>query len=166
MTPAVSSVANNAGATQYSESQDLLQTFRTQMGITAGPVGLTVMRMRFHISSFNYPSVNVPQMVLGVRVMDLTEAAAAEIDASPWSPTTNPHDDWMCFEPFGGAAWQGNTAGTNTIVDHYVDVRSMRKLDELGQTLVAIVSSVPPVGGVAGANFQLMVTSSVLLALP
>lgn len=164
MTPAISVLANVGAGSEFNESQDLLQTFRTQAGITAGPVGLTVMRMRFAINAqVPLGTVNFRQGVLGVRVMDTTEALAAEVDATPYSPTNDPHADWMCFEPFGPKDLEGTTG----VIDHHVDVRSMRKLDELGQTLVAIVSSVPPNAGPVGtilSNFS--VTSSVLLALP
>lgn len=165
MVPAITSVANNAAGTQYNESQDLLQTFRTQAGITAGPVGLTVVRMRFHVAANAWPNANVVQAVLGVRVMDTTEALAAETDATPYSPTSDPHADWMCFEPFGTESI-GNVGIGGGVVDHHVDVRAMRKLDELGQTLVAIVSTVPPVAGAPANVFAVSVTSSVLLALP
>lgn len=164
MTPAISVISNVAAGSPYSESQDLLQTFRTQMGITAGPVGLTVMRMRFGINTTQFPLVATPQLIFGVRVMDTTEAAAAEIDATPYTPAADPHADWMCFEPIGPESWSGS-AGFH-VLDHQIDVRAMRKLDELGQTLVAVLGSVPPNGGGAAAVIPIFVTSSVLLALP
>lgn len=163
MVPAISSLANIGAASAFTESQDLLQTFRTQAGITAGPVGLTIMRMRFHISTQDLAFANATAFVLGVRVMDSTEAALAETEAATFSPTADPHADWMCFEPF---ASKSAVSGPLGIIDHSVDVRSMRKLDELGQTLVAVVSSVPPFGGTPGLTINLKVTSSVLIALP
>lgn len=163
MTPAISSVAFST--TDGAESQDLLQTFRTQAGLLAGPVGMTVMRMRFHVtgSQILNANVNQGQFVLGVRVMDVTEAAAAETAAVPYSPVTDPHADWMCHEVFGPKS--AGLAVASYIVDHHVDVRSMRKMDELGQTLVAVLAGVPPTGGTA-ATVTIQVCSSVLLALP
>lgn len=165
MTPAVSSLT--IGVADGAESQDLLQTFRTQAGITAGPVGLTVMRMRFNISSaaVSSPVTGLaPQYIWGVRVMDTTEAGLAEVNAVPYSPVSDPHADWMCFEPFGVLSTNGGTAG-NWIVEHSIDVRSMRKFQELGQTLVGVLAIVPPTGG-TGVTHDIKVTSSVLLALP
>lgn len=162
MSPAISSITNIGAGSPYSESQDLLQTFRTQAGITAGPVGLTVMRMRFAIHSQTMPSNAAAQLTFGVRVMDTTEALAAEIDATPYIPANDPHADWMCHEPLGPLALNGALF----IVNHYIDVRAMRKMEELGQTLVAVLGSVPPNGGGAANTFTISVSSSVLLALP
>lgn len=162
MTPAISSIANQTGLTQYTEAQDLLATFRTQAGITAGPVGLTVMRMRFAVSSQAFPFASAPQMIFGVRVMDQQEATLAELDATSYSPAvSDPHADWMCFEPFGPRSAATSVLG---VVEHHIDVRSMRKLDELGQTLVAVLGTLPPYGALQ--SLSVSVTSSVLLALP
>lgn len=135
------------------------------MGITAGPVGITVMRMRFHVTGSNIlqSNTNQSQFVLGVRVMDTTEALAAETNALPYSPVNDPHADWMCWEPFGPDS-SGLAVASNRI-SHSIDVRSMRKMDELGQTLVAVLGGVPPTGGTA-ATVTISVCSSVLIALP
>lgn len=164
MTPAISSVANVAAGTQFTESQDLLTTFRTQAGLTAGPVGLTVMRMRFSVSCAEFSTGSAAQFVLGVRVMDSQEAVAAETDATAYSPAvSDPHADWMCFEPFSAVSAVTSVSGR---VEHAIDVRSMRRLDELGQTLVAVLGTVGPYGGAAATSIAISVTSSVLLALP
>lgn len=167
MAPAMTAMANVGVASQWTESQDLLQTFRTQAGITAGPVGLTVMRMRFAVTSQDVPSDIFGQLVIGVRVMDTQEAVQAEADATAFSPVTDPHADWMCYEPIGFPANSTRTATPPLkIVDHHIDVRSMRKFEELGQTLVLVAGTTQPYGGAAGATFPLFITSSVLLALP
>lgn len=152
------------------ESQDLLADFRTRAGITAGPVGLTVMRIRMYIewradTANDGISIAANGLYYGIKVMDwgdLTLQEATEVPAR--GPMLSPHDDWM--------AWgQVNTkfayrAGGTT--DQYsgwseVDVRSMRKVDELGQTLGLQVQTTLPT---SGAVPTVLTTTSVLLALP
>lgn len=167
MAPAITVLGNIGAGSTFTESQDLLQTFRTQAGITAGPVGLTVMRMRFTISTQNWATALFAQAVFGVRVMDSNEAILAEADATNFGPVADPHADWMCYETI---APRGTSTATATpplaIVHQVIDVRSMRKLDELGQTLVCVAQSVPPNAGVGGLTQPFSVVSSVLLALP
>lgn len=167
MTPAVSAITKDlTGNFLYTEFQDLLQTFRTQAGITAGPVGLTVMRTRIHVGSVGFNGTNLPsnEIVLGVRVFDRDEAIQAEAGpAGNWAVPTDPHADWMAVEymsPQGGSS-------TAFLLDHHIDVKSMRKIDELGQTLGMVVSNVPPNdGATTGGSININVSTSVLLALP
>lgn len=160
MLPAMTSITSSATG-EFAESQDLLQTFRTQAGITAGPVGLTIIRTRMHIFANNSPALLTnPHFVAGIRVMDTTENTAAETLANPYIPANDPHADWMCLEPF---AVSGGAGVPN--INHYVDVRAQRKLDELGQTLTLIVGSVAP-GGPISTTANLSICTSVLVALP
>lgn len=152
------------------ESQDLLADFRTQMGVTAGPVGLTVMRVRMFIQWAadvvnDGVSIDANGLYFGIKVFDTLDLSTQETTEVPArGPMLSPHDDWM--------AWgQVNTktlyrAGGTT--DRYqgwmeVDVRSMRKIDELGQTLGLQCQSTLPT---AGAVPQCLTSTSVLLALP
>lgn len=157
--------AATAGGVQ-SEAQDLLTDYRTAAGITAGPVGLTIMRIRIHISGLAAPTASgvAQQYILGVRVADFPEMVAAEVDATTFIPSANPHQDWMVFEPFTAHTNSGTTANS-LWYNHYVDARAMRKMDELGQTLMMVVGSVPP-GATPGASALMTVTASTLLALP
>lgn len=152
------------------ETADLLADFRTLMGVTAGPVGLTVMRIRLFIEwradqTNDSISIQANGLYYGIKVMDLLDASTQETTEVPArGPMLSPHDDWM--------AWgQVNTkSALNIGAPSYqyagwseIDVRSMRKIDELGQTLVLQVQSTLPT---AGATPSVLSTTSVLLALP
>lgn len=178
MAPAVTSlttVANTVGG--LVETNDLLQTFRTQAGITAGPVGLTIMRIRMQISlylpatSFFGEIASVGGVYYGIKVVDLIDAQSQEVAEQPLrGPQLSPHDDWMTWgrapvraipDTTGGAPGVPIAIGTTE-----VDVRSMRKLDELGQTLLLCLQSTSAAAGIGSAVPGVVASTSVLLALP
>lgn len=152
------------------ETQDLLSDFRSMMGLTAGPVGLTVMRIRMFIEWRADPvndsvSIQANGLYYGIKVMDYADTVLQEATEVPArGPMLAPHDDWMCW----GQVNSKSAFLTSTNVNQYagwseVDVRSMRKIDELGQTLGLQVQSTLPT---AGATPTVLTTTSVLLALP
>lgn len=153
------------------ESQDLLADFRTRAGIVTGPVGLTVMRIRMFIqwtaesTDNDGASINANGLYYGIKVMewnDLVLQEATEVPAR--GPMLAPHDDWMCWGMVNTKGAWGAPA-TEPVLFGWaeVDVRSMRKVDELGQTLGLQVQTTLPT---AGSTPQVLTTTSVLLALP
>lgn len=150
------------------ETQDLLADFRTQAGITAGPVGLTVMRIRMFLqwaadTANDGISIDANGLYYGIKVFDmgdLTTQEATEVPAR--GPMLAPHDDWMAWGQVNTKLLAGPSQ-TRFSGWAEIDVRSMRKLDELGQTLGLQVQSTLPT---AGAAPTVLTTTSVLLALP
>lgn len=169
MAPAITSLGRVAGGVgQTVETQDLLQTYRTLAGITRGPVGLTVMRVRLQVT---YVAVGtngvaadylVHGMYFGIRVEDFNSALLQETTEVPdLGPQLDPHADWMAW----GRVQPVATYPTDNIVATAdVDVRSMRKIDELGQTLVLAMQTT--VSSASQATINCSATTSVLLALP
>lgn len=174
MAPAMTTlnvVANTVGGAI--ETQDLLSTFRTQAGLIRGPVGLTVMRVRltFHWSgdASQYTDMAVSPLYFGLKVQDYQAAVAEEAAEIPTrGPQLDPHADWMAW---GQLPWKETTQDSSGNVTgilgwHEVDVRSMRKIDELGQTLVLLVQGTASAETIGGPAYAMVVSSSVLVALP
>lgn len=174
MAPAMTSLTPvSAVAGGQVESQDLLQTFRTQAGITRGPVGVTVMRVRLKFGWVWEGLNGTPDLVLGnpiffgVRRTSFVDLAAREIaEVVSRGPQTETHDDWMAWGMLFPKVIYRDAAGTGITGSsgwEEVDVRSMRKLDELDDTLELCVQATNTSGLVA---LPMVVASSVLLALP
>lgn len=169
MCPAITALGRVTGGVGGTvETQDLLQTYRTLAGITRGPVGLTVMRVRLQIhiavTSVNGAAADYLShgLYYGIRVEDFNSAVLQETTEIPdMGPQSDPHADWMAW----GRVQPVATYPTDNIIGTAdVDVRSMRKLDELGQTLVLYMQ-----GTVASASqtvLPVLASTSVLLALP
>jgi len=173
MAPAMTSLTiqtNAAGG--MNESQDLLQTFRTQAGITRGPVGLTIMRMRltFHYDgdATLYADLRANPIYFGIKVEDFVDQTFYETnEGSLRGPQLNPHADWMAWGELPPKAVFVNSSGVVAGCTHWseVDVRSMRKVEELDQTLSLIVQGTTSAGTI-GQPFPFTCSASVLLALP
>lgn len=165
---AITSLTNvSAGINGAIETNDLLQVFRAEAGLLKGPVGLTVMRVRAH---FSLDLVNdgptssirsVGGVYYGIRVFDtqeLIDLDANEVVAR--GPVSDPHADWMTW----GRIPVKQTTGTVFLASQEVDVRAMRKLEELGQTLgIAMQSTSAVATGSVGGVYA---STSVLVALP
>lgn len=178
MAPAITSLAiRDNGNGGLVETQDLLTTFRSQAGITAGPVGLTIMRIRLQISfylpasSFFGEIMATGGVYYGIKIYDLVDAAVQEASEQPArGPQLDPHADWMAWGRAvppriddGGAT----TSNVPIAVGNYeVDVRSMRKLDELGQTIALAMQATSATATIGGALPGVLASTSVLLALP
>lgn len=169
MAPAITSLGRVAGGVgQTVETQDLLQTYRTMAGITRGPVGLTVMRIRLQIS-YTAVGVNgvsgdfgVHGLYYGIRVEDFNAALLQETTEVPdYGPQLDPHADWMAW---GRVQAVATYPTDNIIATADVDVRSMRKIDELGQTLVLALQTT--VASASQTTVNCLASTSVLLALP
>lgn len=170
--PATTSLNRTAGTIGGAlETQDLLSVFRTQAGISAGPVGLTVVRLRMRIYwqisvADDLASVNsLGGVYFGVRTWDLRQIAIQDaFEDTTVGPQTDPHADWMAWGvvPMKGYVDSATPFGFGW---EDVDIRSMRKFDELGETLGLTLQSTSTVG--IGTALPLVVAStSALLALP
>lgn len=130
---------------------DLLSAFQTSYG--AQLLGCTVMRIR---GSWMYVSAvgDIKQpMVAGIRVFD----EAGNIALTP-GPITDPHADWMYYE--ANMPWITQVAGTTYAGMTNFDVRSRRKIEELGNGLAMVFEDT------ATLARDMWYQASVLLALP
>jgi len=93
-----------------------LSTFETQYG--AQLIGCTIVRVRLFFNAGDLLPLG-SQLIAGLRV--IVDADAVHEAAE--SPATDLHADWFMWDIMDGGKAQG----------HYVDVRSMRKFEELGQ---------------------------------
>lgn len=172
MAPAITSL-NPVGVASGNmvESQDLLQTFRNEAGITRGPVGLTVMRIRMLITadlSTNNSLANIRAsagLYYGIRVCDFSQLAAEEaVEAPNFGPQLDPHADWMTWGRVPMKALTQVDASNQTgLFWEEVDVRAMRKMEELGQTLGLYIQTTT---GAAAVVSNVLASTSVLVALP
>lgn len=171
MCPAITTFTNvGTGVGGAVETNDLLQTYRTQAGITRGPVGLTVMRIRLQITWQADPdnglsSILQQGLYFGIKVADFQDVANQEVsEVISRGPQVDMHADWMAWGRVQPAfSYAGTDAPTAIVGTADVDVRSMRKLDELGQTLMlAVQTTLPDITDTP----LVYCSTSVLLALP
>lgn len=144
-----------------SNGLNLLGPFETEYG--ADLIGATVLRIRLRVFAESSPSTFNGLFVggLGVRVADDKQMAQLTAGDPSLGPIGDPHADWMMYETFtiSGTASQREVP----LTDRYFDVRSMRKLDEVGQGLYLLADHDNPTAGVLGS---MDFSASVLLALP
>lgn len=165
---AITTLTNiNASQGGSIESNDLLAGFRSEAGLLKGPVGLTAMRIRLHIN-FDLTTDGITNTVrqfggiyYGVRVFDTTELSELDVTELPnRGPYLDPHADWMTW----GRVPAKTNIGTNVVGWEEVDVRSMRKIEELGQTLGLVLQATT--GSATGVLQTITASTSVLFALP
>lgn len=119
-----------------------LLDFENEYG--ADLLGCTIMRVRGQLEyTGDGPAVAAMRII--------TESSFATLGADD-DPTTDRHADWFFYQPM-------NT-GSDTSAVFDVDVQSMRKLDELGQTLLLAVGTADAAAGTFSAVL------SILVALP
>lgn len=158
----------SAGVAGAVESQDLLNVFRTEAGLLKGPVGLTVMRIRLQISldlaadATTTAIRNSGGVYHGIRVFDTQELTDMDVNEQvARGPVADPHADWMAW---GRTPLKQINGAVSFIGWQDVDVRAMRKMEELGQSLGLVLQATSGVlGGVITGVFT---STSVLLALP
>lgn len=127
-------ITGNIVPAEDSTFANLLSDFQAEYG--ANLIGATVMRIRGRLEFFP-ASTATAVSAAAIKVESESVAfQAAVLDAH--GPFMNLHDDWMAYEPLifrgtGAVTWD-------------VDVKSNRKLEELGETLVLSVSN--PIVGV------------------
>lgn len=136
---------------------NLLSTFETNYG--ANLVGITVMRIRGHYAILG-ANTDTVAVRAGIRVGDGQDFTTVSSDEDLYNPATNggAFSDWMSFEVMGSTPGYVNPDAQYRLVD----VRSMRKIDELGQQLGLQVSGRAD----AAEDFVFAYDLSILLALP
>lgn len=152
------------------ETQDLLQTFRQQAGLLAGPVGLTVVRVRMSIHAYFNTAGTFAEftqgfgLYYGIRTYDTADLAQQEAtERVDQGPMLDPHADWMAWGRVMPKAAVSTAPFALGWAD--VDVRSMRKFDELGMTLGLAVQTTSA-ASLGTAVSTVLVSTSCLLALP
>lgn len=140
---------------------NLLGAFETAYG--ANLIGCTIMRVRLRWAPFSAATTGQPVAAMGVRVAteaDLVSSAPTD----PLGPVNDLHADWMAWDTSVVSLLYGSggpgTDQPGPAMSRYIDVRSMRKVDELGQALYALFDHV------SAAAVVYSVSASVLVALP
>jgi hypothetical protein len=111
-------------------------------------LGVTVVRQHHRLeSAFN----GAQTFTYGIGCMRLTDVGGTQLQ-----PLTNHDVDWMLLD-----RWQPSFSGAAADGQSYraIDLRSKRRVDEMGQTLVLAMQ-----GSILSLTFQLW--SRVLVALP
>lgn len=146
---------------------DLLGPFQEEYGSQL--LGATVVRIR-GIMFPRFPGIGEIENVggaAGVIVENdriLTEAPA---EREFYSPFNRVHDDWLAWMPFFQVGAAEGTAATsfNGGSEYNVDVKSSRKIEELGQGLHLWVGRDLNMGGNPGQQIDLWFSLSIGLKL-
>jgi len=136
--------------------EDLLGDFRTEMGITRMLPGTTIGAIKGRVT-FGHDTVTalgIPQVVLAGIIVAQDNIDAADLD--PAFVTL----DWMWYDRF---AWFSPAAvpATTYPMSHEINVRAMRKLDEVGYSVFFAIGAAHTAG-----TIDAVLTTSVLLLLP
>ena len=105
---------------------DLLTDFRTAGQYGAQPLGTTITRIRGAIVLI--PSAPTPTGIVAGLIVEDRAAPAGQVPL----PIQERHVDWLAWQPIPSVGRDGVT-GLST--SYEIDVRSQRKMDEVGQTL-------------------------------
>jgi hypothetical protein len=112
-------------------SANLLAGFETALG--GQLIGATVARIRGVIICEPPATAADHRLVVAVKI---GSGAATAVDAGP---IVAPYEDWLMYEPFmTGPTPTGYTAYGMGTFNRTVDVKSMRKFEELGQELTIV----------------------------
>lgn len=131
---------------------DLLAGFVARYG--ADPVGCTVARIRGYLQVTS--TVTLTPVVVGIRTG--TEGEVAATDFNPMA--AGEYNDWMAYEPLLAGLAAREPFGD--VGARMVDIKSMRKLEELDETLFLYAGTDLAAAGTVQLAFNL----SVLLMLP
>jgi len=153
------SLASSAGA----QSVDLLTNFKTATGTTAGPFGITIRRIRISIQiDFDLTST-VLNRDSGIYLTTLLETGGIASASVP-TASSNPDKDFnfRIWLPASGGLGVGvpTQASEHIFISREFDIKSMRKLHDIGDTLY--FSAIPT--GAVGAAWR--IEASTLLLLP
>lgn len=141
-------IAAGAGATF---GADLLTPFRTQL--EARTPGITIMRIRLQWRLVQVTSQS-RAVIMGIRQYTESTGTPGQDATDLAGPAEDPHADWMAYDShLLGASNESD-------LQRDVDVKSMRKLDEVSDSL-AIVFQAPD-----ELAAQVRYVASVLVALP
>ncbi len=145
---------------------DMCEDFCARYGTNTLPPGVTIggVMLDARVTIRNAAGLtNGSAAVLGILVVDDVPATNAEVP----SPQENPHADWMYFQPLLPTIIPGPNVAADVRIGasgggmESVRVRSMRKIEEVGQTLVWSIGS-----NQAADTLDVFVATSTLLILP
>lgn len=118
---------------------DLLDVFQTEYG--AQLLGATVMRIRGYLIP-DLTSALTPGLITGHVGIIVEQDQELTDQAVENTPSARPHDDWMAWLPFlldnnqqAGLQAPGNASWNAEAHPWGVDIKSNRKIEELGQGL-------------------------------
>jgi len=139
-----------------SAAVELGADFSATLGTTRLPLGSTIGGIRLDLTVVQNGALATPDDGLLLGIIAVNETVAGEVE----TPGADPHADWMWWQWIpapGAAAGRRNTweRGTGTI-----EVRSKRKLEELGTRLWIVGENV----GVT--TYDVNVYASTLILLP
>jgi len=153
------SLASAAGA----QSVDLLTSIKSVMGLTAGPMGITIRRIRLSIQiDFDLTStvLNRDSGIYLTTLIDTGGIASASVPTA----SSNPDKDFnfRMWLPASGGLGVGvpTQASEHIFISREFDIKSMRKLHDVGDTLY--FSAIPT--GAVGAAWR--IEAATLLLLP
>jgi len=124
----------------------LLDPFMTDLAIPNMLPGITVGPIRGQITFVRTGTVTVTN-ALDATVFWGIQAATEATDADDMDPESHQHTDWMWWERLGLPGTAQATGTTPAFVAtgmqrRYVDIRSMRKLDEVEMDLFLVVKAI------------------------
>ena len=132
---------------------DLLTTFRSAAEYGAQPIGVTITRVRGRVVLQETTATKTNDFLgLGLVVED-RNSAVADVP----KPFADDHVDWMAWLPMTAFGQDGITG---QVASFEIDVRSQRRLDEVGQTLWLTMDAA------VTSTFSVTIVLSVLLRLP
>jgi hypothetical protein len=141
-------ISSTAITSANTATVDLLQGFEVAGG---SKLGVTVMRQHLGINvTFGTVAANAGWQ-LATRIGNSGEVTTVI------QPSNQSESDWMIYRALL-PTWSGATQDAELFFD--IDVRSKRKCEELGQTLIFYLQNA------GGANGSFSLFSRVLLALP
>ena len=135
---------------------DLLQEFEATYG--AQLIGSTVARVRGKVSArptLDAPTNVNPFITFGAIVLNTTGVG------QDVAPLDEPHADWAFYEPCFALNRDISTAGDFATAQVHcdVDIKSMRKIEELNQSFFLVVQS-------PNVDWTVALSMSVLVLLP
>lgn len=121
---------------------DVLSNFKTVLG--ASPVGVTIARIRGIIACPTSTTTGaIPAMRFTMHVGDPRDVSAPIANDNSFANEAA-YDDYMLFEPMltyqSSAGPAGSVVASSDVGGRLIDVKAMRRLQELDQTLIFKVS--------------------------
>ena len=139
-------------------AHDLLADFREDNG-GGNLLGVTITRIRLNVHILWDGTPAVGNWVYSGIYVDHQNHTAGEVSG----PLSDQHEDWMAYNMLSRAGDGEVSVGTTGHLTHHViDVKSQRKLDELGDTLWFVTTE----GGTGLQATGMNIVSSVLVKLP
>jgi len=126
--------------------KDMCEDFCTRYGTNTLPPGTTIggVKVDLRLRASNPDGLsNSTAFCFGILVIDDVPGTNADVPG----PIENQHADWLCYQPLLPTFEAGATEATvwlgggSPAGGESVTVRSMRKIEEVGQSLVWVVES-------------------------